>query len=110
MTRLEIVGGHVEDPDATAPAERSVRNITTADFVYVLNLAAHIAQHGQLTASAGEHRVRIGDRVAIRVADGELHRDGTSALPLIDAGAVAVDWRQNNVSRVRPSAGPIANR
>ena len=109
MTRLEIVGRHVELPMVPGSAEGSIRNIRTVDFVYRLNLAAHIAQHGQLAVSASKYRIRVGDGVAIRVADGELHRDGTSALPLIDAGAVTVDWRQDNASG-RPGAEAVTNR
>src|SRR5207247_6980058 len=54
-------------------------------------------------------RCRVGDGVPVGVAHREFHRDGAAALARIHAAAVAVDWRQNDASHLRPTAGPERN-
>src|SRR6266496_3221282 len=104
----QVTGGHVEDPDAIAPAEGTVRDIGVSSFVHVVNRAPHRVNQGYRTVAGRKHCARIGaDRVAVRVADGELHRNGAAEPP--HAAAVTVDWRQDNASRVRPSAGTVAD-
>src|SRR5439155_17854232 len=46
VARRQVRGGHVEDPEATGPAEGNVRDIIDAYFVYVINRTPHRAQQG----------------------------------------------------------------
>src|SRR5437016_8979090 len=105
---LQVGGGHVEYPEATAPAERTVRDIVVSSFIYVVNRAPHRVNQSYRAVAARKHRSRIGDRLAISAAHSELHWNSAADLP--DAAAVSVDWRQNDASRVRPGAGAISNR
>ena len=100
---LEIAGGHIENPDPTAIAKRSVRNVVKRTFVRVRNLAADCTQHSQLTSGPRENGIRIGDWIPIRITQRELHRDGAASLREY-ATAVSVDWLQDNASR---TIGPV---
>ena len=46
VARRQVRSGHVEDPEATGPAEGNVRDIIDAYFVYVINRTPHRAQQG----------------------------------------------------------------
>src|SRR5438552_6705741 len=105
---LQVGGGHVEYPEATAPAERTVRDIVVSSFIYVVNRAPHRVNQGYRAVAARKHRIWVGDRLAIGAANRELHWN--SAADLTDAAAVLVDWGQNHAARGRPSGGAIADR
>src|SRR6266478_5306372 len=106
---LQVAGGHVEDPDAIAPAEGTVRDIRVSDLVHVVHRAPHRVYQCYRAVAGRKHRTRVGpDGVTVGVADGELHRNGAADLP--HAATVGVDWRQDLVVRVRPGAGAIADR
>src|SRR5438132_5793108 len=105
---LQVAGGHVEDPLAPAPAERTVRDIVVSSFIYVVNRAPHRVNQGYRAVAARKHRIWVGDRLAIGAANRELHWNSAADLP--DAAAVLVDWRQNDAARGRPSAGAVTSR
>ena len=88
---LEIAGGHIENPDPTAIAEGSVRNVVKRTFVRVRNLAADCTQHSQCTSGPRENGIRIGDWIPIRITQRELHRDRAASFREY-ATAISVDW------------------
>src|SRR5438309_1135630 len=105
-SRCQVRGRHVEYPLATAISEASVRNGVDSNFVDGVNRTAHRAQHGYRGAAVGpKDRCRVGDGIAEGIAHLELHRNRAATLPLIHAGAVAVNGRQN--ARNGPTARPI---
>ena len=99
-------------PLPTSKGEGNVRNSRSTPVSFTFSTVPRMSSHGQLTALGiiEKHRIRVGDRISIRVAHGELHRDSAATLPLVNAAAVRVDRRQDNASRIRPSASAIADR
>src|SRR6266566_3577913 len=106
---LQVAGGHVEDPDAIAPAEGTVRDIGVSDFVHVVNRATHRVYQGYRAVARRKHRSGVGPNgVTVGVTHRELHRNGAADLP--HAAAVGVNWRQDEMSRSPPGASAIADR
>src|SRR6266478_9807083 len=78
----QVAGGHVEDPDATAPAEGTVRDIGVSSFVHVVHRAPHRVNQGYRTVARRKHRTRVGTNgVTVDVAHRELHRNGAADFP-----------------------------
>ena len=110
VTRIEIGSDQVKLPVITNLVEGNVGNICNARFVHVVNRAPHAGQRGDgTTTSVEKDRVRVGDEVSAGVAHLELYRNGATTLALEHAAAVVVDRRQDNASRLRPDADPIAD-
>ena len=90
----QVVGRHVEDPDAAAIAEGNVRDIVGGLLVHVIHRAPHRAKQGYRAGAIPKHRHGVRDGVAVGVAHAELHRHCAALLHY--AAAVCVDWLQNS--------------
>src|SRR6266480_5719716 len=106
--RLQVAGGHVEDPHATGVAEGNIWDIIDAGFIYLGNRATHRVYRGYRAGAVPKHHHWIGDGVAVGVAHSELHRNSAAGAGEYTA-SVGVDRLQNDTSRVRATACAVAD-